>query len=152
LDLEGGRVPVPVSIWDTAGQERFRSVPTSLARDADAGILVFALDNEPSFASLPQWLSLLTGASPATKVLVVGNKEDLVLGCSAPVPREKIEEWINEHGFVYIAMSAKTGMGCNEGRNALRELLLEQVILNGSSGDQTGKVLDLNEKRLLLCC
>lgn len=64
-----------LQIWDTAGQERFRSITQSYYRSANAIILVYDVNSQPTFDSLPQWLKEVeTYASTTVVSYLVGKR------------------------------------------------------------------------------
>jgi small GTP-binding protein len=72
---------VTLSIWDTAGQELYRSIVPIYVRDADAGLLVYDVTDQRSFAGLEHWAAMLR-TDPADQILLylLGNKVDLAEG------------------------------------------------------------------------
>jgi small GTP-binding protein len=108
-----GNLRVEMQVWDTAGQERYRSLGPIYYRNAAAAIVVFDLTNLDSFDRLENWITdFLNNAGDRALICVVGNKVDLVE--SFAVSEERIKQWIDEHQFLYIRTSAKTGQGVRD--------------------------------------
>ena len=66
-------------IWDTAGQEKFRSVAPLYYKDAHAALVVYAIDDEPSFVAVDSWIDQLDqhGNMPKMVKFLIGNKSDM---------------------------------------------------------------------------
>lgn len=70
---------ITFSILDTAGQERFRSLTSNYFRNAHAIVLVFDITRSESFSVLDTYISSIRDhALPSCKILLVGNKLDIV--------------------------------------------------------------------------
>jgi small GTP-binding protein len=109
--LSSGR-QVRLQIWDTAGQDRFRAITSAYYRGAQGVLLVFAIDNQESFAALPQWLSELRRLTLTTNMLLVANKCD----CEAErtVSDTAARAWADANALTYCQVSAKSGAGVTE--------------------------------------
>ncbi len=66
-------------IWDTAGQEKFRSLAPLYYKDAHAALVVYAIDDEPSFVAVDSWIDQLDqhGNMPKMVKFLIGNKSDM---------------------------------------------------------------------------
>ena len=82
----GEHYDVNLKVWDTAGQEIFDSITKNYYRSADAAIIVYAVDNNQSFADCNKWAKdLQSNVGPKEKgewmqdlvTVVVANKVDL---------------------------------------------------------------------------
>jgi GTPase SAR1 family protein len=70
--------------------------------------LVFDLSRpEETFDKLNRWRKDVQDESPNAKIIVIGNKEDLVDLDNLPVSEKEALEKLEAHG--YITTSAKTG-------------------------------------------
>ena len=99
-------VPIKLHIWDTAGQERFKSISPMYFRDADITILVFAVNNLPSFNSLSSWYESIKDTCPIMpQIFIFANKTDL---SERAVTQETGQQFANEIGAKYFEVSAKT--------------------------------------------
>jgi small GTP-binding protein len=102
-----------INIWDTAGQERFRSIVHMYYKDIGVAILVYDLTNSDSFSRLSWWYSeMRQHIDYNLTVVVVANKEDLVL--QEKVPLEEAKEFADSIGAMYFRTSAKTNAGITE--------------------------------------
>jgi Ras-related protein Rab-11A len=71
---------------------------------------MFDLTDEESFASLPQWYSLINDLLPeSTPVFVVGNKIDL--DDAIIVEDDAAQTFADKHRAVFLKVSALTGAG-----------------------------------------
>jgi small GTP-binding protein len=97
-----------VVLLDTPGQPRYRDVVKPFFRSADGVLLVYAVNMEESFQSLPDWIQRLTDSNRAdVPVVVVGNKCDLLMD----VPFETGEAFARERGIPIMLTSCVTGEG-----------------------------------------
>jgi small GTP-binding protein len=97
-------------LWDTAGQEKYRSLSSIYFRDADAAVLVFALDSRESFQTLSTWVDAFQHSRPEASMVVLGNKSDLV--DSRAITYAEGEARARElGGCPYVEASAKTSDG-----------------------------------------
>lgn len=112
--LQTSKGSVSLQIWDTAGQEKFRALAPMYYRSAAVAILCFDLTNKRSFEALDQWTQeLIEKASPTMKLVIVGNKKDLVN--DRVVSSEDANSYSLSHGAVlYCETSALTGEGIFE--------------------------------------
>ena len=95
---------IQLHIWDTAGQEKFKSVTKHYYRGTDICLLTFDLTNEESFNEVSHWVKEIREYTPEGCVVVlIGNKFDLQ---NKTVPRDKAQDFANEHGFAYHETSA----------------------------------------------
>ncbi|GMM36515.1 Rab family GTPase [Saccharomycopsis crataegensis] len=124
---------VKYEIWDTAGQERYKSLTPMYYRNANVAVIVFDLTEKSSFTRAKDWISELQlycdGAnirimsgddeeqtnddakSNSLLMILVGNKLDLIKkdGQERAVSNEELSQFVDEHKFVYIETSAKSG-------------------------------------------
>ena len=69
---------IKLEIWDTCGQEAYRSLIYSFFNNASLAIIVYAINNRKSFTSIDEWIrQCKTLCSPDTKIILVGNKNDV---------------------------------------------------------------------------
>ena len=102
---------VKVKIWDTAGQERFRALTPIYYRDAQAAILVYAVDARDTFDKLDSWLADLKRETvEMPPVIIVGNKTDL----DRSVTMKEAEAFAENVGATYMETSAKTNDGIQD--------------------------------------
>ena len=101
---------VKLQIWDTCGQELYRSLITNFYRNSSLAILVYAINNEDSFKDVDIWLKeLRTHASPDVKLILIGNKIDLVN--ERKVSKEEGEAYAKNNNInKFVESSAKEGI------------------------------------------
>ncbi|EAY06618.1 small GTP-binding protein, putative [Trichomonas vaginalis G3] len=100
-----------LNIWDTAGQERYKSLVPMYSRSATAAVIVFDVNDDQSFKSLPQWLEQLKQGLPANCTLfLVGNKIDL----QPDYERAEAIEFAEQNHLRIFFVSALTGAGVQE--------------------------------------
>lgn len=84
---EKSKVHVPESttvrlqLWDTAGQERFNSIIPNYTRNSFIAVVLFDLAHPSTFEHLDHWIKdlvLINDPDRKIKVIIVGNKRDLV--------------------------------------------------------------------------
>lgn len=68
---------IKINFWDTAGQERYQSLIPMYVRNCDIIILTFDLTNMESFHNLKKWHMFIKNNYSNSKIIVIGNKEDL---------------------------------------------------------------------------
>jgi len=130
LTVEGQ--PVTMQIWDTAGQERFQSLGAAFYRGADCCALVFDVNEEKTFNSVPSWrqefLHKAAVDDPETfPFVLVGNKVDVEN--KREVLKRQVEEWCSANGGIrYFETSAKQGIGVATAFQCLANAALARAI------------------------
>ena len=77
IDIDGKKIRL--QIWDTAGQERFKTITQTYYKGAMGIIMVYAINDRPSFNALENWMKQIkTHASENVIKVLVGNKSDCV--------------------------------------------------------------------------
>jgi len=95
-------------IWDVAGQSGFTNFRHLYLKKAHGVFLVFDLTRlDTTFEKLNRWREDVQEQSPNAKIIVIGNKEDLVDQENPPISEKEVLEKLEAHG--YITTSAKTG-------------------------------------------
>ena len=79
---------VKLQCWDCAGSERFRSITSSYFRGAHVALVVFDVNDEKSFASVPVWIDHVQKVNPEAVIWVVGNKLDSRKPLDVPLPED----------------------------------------------------------------
>ncbi|OHS99230.1 Ras-related protein Rab-2B [Tritrichomonas foetus] len=133
-------------IWDTAGQEIYRSIVPLYFKYAVCAIIVFAFDDQKSFASLNSWLDMLRSNSETEiPVVIVGNKWDIE---KKQVEITEAKAWASSRGFQLFFTSAKTG---EQVRNMF-SFVAERFVANSIKS----QVLDVNgdqaNRKRKKCC
>ena len=150
---------IKLQIWDTSGQERFRSITQNFFRNADGIAIVFDVTNRNTFKNVKNWLSDIQAIDSNIKMILVGNKIDLV--DKRVIDKNILEEYAKKQNLPFYETSAKTGTNVELIFTSLAELLLanktdeeinEQFAkissnLSVSSGEET-KIKEKKKK----CC
>jgi small GTP-binding protein len=110
-----------LELWDTAGQEVFRSLVGFYTREAKGCFLLFDVTKQATYSDLPQWLSFIEENAPSAKIVLFGNKSDLV--SAREVPGESAEVFASTNRCVYYEGSAKTAEGVREAFEKMGELV-----------------------------
>jgi len=122
LPTNGRRVKL--QIWDTAGQERFRAMTRTYYRGALVLFLVFAIDQQASFASLMRWLDEARQWEPTLQhVAVLANKCDA--HDAQTVSHRMARDWAESLSLRYYEVSAKTGEGVAQCFEDMAEIVSE---------------------------
>jgi small GTP-binding protein len=121
VDFQSKVVPfaagqVKLSIWDLAGQDRFQVVRAGMYRGSRAVALVFDLASPATLEHLAAWRAEIQANVPTAKLLVVGNKLDLVKDRGAG------KDFAATAGAPYVETSALSGVGVAEMFEALAKL------------------------------
>nr|XP_048697833.1 uncharacterized protein LOC125632935 isoform X2 [Caretta caretta] len=114
---------VQISLWDTAGEERFLSLSSCYYRGTDAVLLVYSVQSQLSFDSLPHWVCMARQHCPEAPIFLLGNKTDL----EPCLPEDKAEKFSVEHRIAgRFNVSAKTGENVDRCvQDVVRLLVLE---------------------------
>ncbi|EOD09575.1 Rab18, rab family GTPase [Emiliania huxleyi CCMP1516] len=122
-----------LTIWDTAGQERFRTLTSSYYRGCHGIILVFDVNDRPSFEHLRTWLDEfeLYATSAAAAKLLVGNKVDLD---AREVTVEEAQAFARQQATMYIETSAKTRSGILQAFDEIVQKVLDTPELLADAG------------------
>ena len=106
-DGNGGSSSVTMMIWDIAGDKACNSLQRAYFRGAHAGIIVCDITNEPTFDSIPGWISAITEVVGEIPIIVIGNKSDLEE--FRTVDKEDLSAMAREYGLQVFHTSARTG-------------------------------------------
>lgn len=99
---------IKLQIWDTAGQERFRSIIRMYYRGAIGVILCYDSTNRESFNSIKNWIYEIQNLiQNKNKIILVATKTDDFI--NTQVSTYDGMQLAEEHGFLFIETSAKTG-------------------------------------------
>ncbi|EAY19303.1 small GTP-binding protein, putative [Trichomonas vaginalis G3] len=122
---------VTLNICDTAGQEVYQSVCPNFYRNADAIIVVFALDNKDSMIKAQGWFDELSATMQnKVPIFTVGNKSDLRQ--EGLMPRDDCILFAESNKSEFIETSAKDNIGINDlfeaaAKNAYERVMHETV-------------------------
>jgi small GTP-binding protein len=104
---------IKLTLWDTAGQERFGAICKNVCRNVAAIIIVFDITDLKSYVDIVKWLNFVKDeAHEDAKILVLANKMDRL--CDAVIDIDDVEREMNDKGFQFNVVSAKTGAGIKE--------------------------------------
>jgi GTPase SAR1 family protein len=122
VDLGDRRVRL--MLWDTSGDEDYRDMTVCHLAEAQAAVLLYAMDDRESFESvLDVWNPILEECSKVRHIVVlVGTKTDVSERTVRTEDIEKAKEELGENFFV----SALDGSGVEELRDAIAGLLVEE--------------------------
>jgi Ras-related protein Rab-2A len=119
---------IKLQIWDTAGQEAFKSITRSYYRGSAGALLVFDLSKRETFDHLKDWLnSIKSSASHNTKILLVGNKCDLI---KREITNEEIVEFANSNNIQYMEASAKENINIENIFINLAKNIYDSILMN----------------------
>lgn len=108
---------IRLQLWDTAGQERFNSIIPNYTRNSFLTIVVFDMKEPKSFEKIDHWINNLVRINDSghkIKVLIVGNKMDLVDQETHAMYRELGSSKASEHNGVYVEACAMKYEGIGE--------------------------------------
>ena len=117
---------IKLQIWDTCGQELYRSLITNFYRNSSLAIIVYEVTSLDSFQNVEMWLrELRTHSSPDIKLILVGNKIDLVE--SRKVTTKQGEEFAKINKIdKFIEASAKEGINTQNTFIDIAKLLFDE--------------------------
>lgn len=122
---------VKYQVWDTAGQERYSSLIPMYYRDSDLIVLVYDLNSLISVEKIDFYLNKIVfpvaNLREDYKILIIGNKLDLVdsdaITSSKVLINEYIKKYTNiQHRIQFINISTKCGINFDELGFKLQEI------------------------------
>lgn len=113
---------ITLSIWDTGGQEMFDFIRPYYFTGAEGGLIVYDVTKKESFANLEKWFSELYNNCREIKIILVGNKIDLMN--ERVISTEEGERYAHEKGVMFYETSAKTGENIIDIMEELAKLIL----------------------------
>ena len=130
--------PVTLDILDTGGDEEFRHMLPQYARDYESFVLVYAINDHPSFEALErEFLTPIRDARPDQSrppAVIVANKSDL--GGSS-YDGEQLA--VRQGGLPFMRASARADLGIVEiFEHACREALKQRPVRQGYLLKQPG--------------
>ena len=114
---------IKLQIWDTSGQERFRSITQNFFRNADGIAIVFDVTNRNTFKNVKNWLSDIQAIDSNIKMILVGNKIDLV--DKRVIDKNILEEYAKKQNLPFYETSAKNNINLKEVFSRIVELIFE---------------------------
>lgn len=100
--------PLKLMIWDVAGTQGNEKIPKSYFLGSSGAMYVFDLSRAETYENLAGQLDMVRELSGLKKLMVVGNKSDLL----SPAELESVLKGIAEP--VDLATSAKEGLGVED--------------------------------------
>ena len=100
---------IKLQIWDTCGQEIYRALITNFYRNSSLAIIVYSIAKRESFKDIEMWMKeLRLHSSPGIKIILIGNKSDLV--DNREVSYEEGKKFLDEPEVInFYETSARTG-------------------------------------------
>lgn len=105
---------VDLTLWDTAGQERFQSLIPLYLRNARGIVLVCDVTAKNTVQTLDTIYLSLANTDTSTIMYLVANKIDLDVENGANNTYSELRQWAADHGMLFMAVSAKTGLGIDD--------------------------------------
>lgn len=106
-----------IDIWDTAGDEKYSSTIPIYCRNACGAFIVFDLTRPETFSSVSKWVEILNSSAPDAPYILIGNKIDLINGCT-DMYQPAVEFGI-KNNIQYFETSALTGAFVEEAFGSL---------------------------------
>ena len=125
---ETGERPCRLEIWDTAGQEKYKAIAPMYYKGAKIAIVCYDITGIESYLSAQRWVDDLlkyTTLQETGIVVLCGTKKDLE--AERTVPREDVEQYAFEMGFLCIETSSKTGEHVDELFDRIIERIPEMI-------------------------
>lgn len=144
-----------LQLWDTAGQERFDSLIPNYTRKSFMTIVVFDLSDDASFKRTNHWINDLVRVHDPNrliKIILVGNKSDLVDEKTRAKYREEGNRRAKEHGGQYVETCAMKHDGIQELVKAVLELIEEDIAKNPDTETDKKEVINLDNSSKTGCC
>ena len=114
---------IRIQLWDTCGQERYKSITKNLFLKVQGILAVYDITNRNSFSNLKNWVKLVKSDGNHPKMLIIGNKTDLI--DKREVPKEEAIEYAKEEKIEYIETSSKTGENINKAITMICEKIMD---------------------------
>ena len=83
-DSAGSQHDLQLNIWDAAGEAAVHNLAHLFLKNAQVGILCYAIDNKNSFEQLNEWLDHLKDKEGEMFIIIVGTKVDLSANRAVP--------------------------------------------------------------------
>jgi small GTP-binding protein len=140
-DLHDG---IQIELQDCPGKVQYQSILPVVYRNTGLIVILFSFDSKQSYDHVADWRKKADDFANGTKVVLVGNKVDLVDSLPDWAPRA--EDLTDGTVIEYLETSGLTGRGLNdlkelierEARNSKVETM-EVVILNGKTDKKDEK-------------
>ncbi|KAK8843143.1 hypothetical protein M9Y10_025339 [Tritrichomonas musculus] len=113
-------VDVMLHIYDAAGQERFKEMAKIYYQNADAVLVVYAINQKTSFDSIDEWRDSILNTNPEALIFLVANKSDLYQLPDSEVNSDELlteqdgEQKAGSLNVPFHVVSAKDGSNIHE--------------------------------------
>ena len=77
LDLLIKNKTIKANFWDTSGQEKYRALSKNYYKNSNGAIIIYDITNKKTFFNIKKWLLDLREFTDETKIIILGNKNDL---------------------------------------------------------------------------
>jgi WD40 repeat protein len=144
-NLDKARVHREIVLWDLAGQPAYRLVHQLSMEDAALACVLFDARSETNpFEGATYWSQVLDQASTNTRKrlikFLVASRSDMG---GLPAGADRIDAFVRENGFAgFFKTSAKTGQGCDELLQAIRQAIPWNDLPSVSSPEALRKLRD----------
>ena len=107
-------------IYDAAGQERFKEMAKIYYQNADAVLVVYAINQKTSFDSIDEWRDSILNTNPEALIFLVANKSDLYqlpdseVNSGEIVTEQDGEQKADSLNVQFHVVSAKDGSNIHE--------------------------------------
>ena len=139
---------VCVQLWDTAGQEKLEAIAATYYRDAVGAVIIYDITSESSFNKVPYWLKEIRHHSFNSKIILLGNKSDLV--SQREVQTSTAFEFARQEGLFFMEVSAKTNE--NQGVQSATHVLIGDIVDAMTKGERKSspkdKLVELKQEGL----
>jgi len=131
-----------LQIWDTPGSDAHYKLARSTVVSTDAILLVFALDDRPSWRRIRHWIETVSSFNEEPcPIILCGNKLDCrrsdETNTEKIVRDSEIEKTAAELGCHFVLTSARSGEGVDEVFQQLAERARDGMIRSGKSSGGT---------------
>jgi small GTP-binding protein len=113
---------IKLDIWDTAGQEQYQAIGSIFFHSAALAFVVYDVTTEEPLEGVKKWITQVCDKEKSAKIVVFGNKIDLV-----EEPRSEVAEWCEQQKIKHFFSSALSGAGIAEGFDHAGEVLKAMV-------------------------
>eukprot|EP01048_Picozoa_sp_COSAG05_P006295 COSAG05_NODE_403_length_10204_cov_874.669372_5_plen_1176_part_00 len=129
VQLDDGR-HVGLQLWDTPGAANFQDIAQGYQPNPISGatgiIIVHDCSSSKGLSGLKKWVKAVARAGPRScKVLVLGNKADLVPADREPPTQKKVRQLASSYRMQFAEASAKQGSAVAESITALLQTIVD---------------------------
>ena len=125
---------------DIAGAERYRNSAFKIIKNVEGIILVFNICNKRSFEKLISWLEQAKEELNNPFTIIFGNKNDMDYE-KREISSEEVNTFIRSLQIHYFEVSAKTGIGIEEGFS----YIINEIYNKKSENNKDTKEIKINK-------